>query len=802
MTKKPIATLESMASGQAVDQSVTYVVQEKEPELFLNFEDASLGSVLNYLTERKNVDVIPHRDLENIKVSLLSREPMTLSQAWETIYTLLEANGFTIATVDGKHRVISMQDHQQNPMPCYSSAKGVEPEHLEDSSKIIRYIYFCRNIKAGIAQSILSPLLGERSVQINAPLQACIITDKSQSIKMAMKIVTEIDKGGMRQNIRMKKLKHANAENITRLFNEHIIQPEGGQQDNRIRIISAEKKHDPAFFSKDTKILAEPMHNQLILMGTNDAIDRIVDFIDKYLDIPVGTAKSRLHVRELKYIAADKLKPMLERIIQPPKGQGSEKSATEGAYKFFQDVIISAETPSKDKDGGAQGFGNRLIISCNEEDWKRLDQFITRLDQPAPQVAIEMMIVDITNDGTRSLGTQIRPKSGVLGHEMNAGAFMLPGATYGIGPNGNNERNLISDVRGTGDDLLSAHSTLISLGDASKDDVWALIRAAYSIDNTNILSQPYLITNNNSPAEETVTTSRKVPGALEATGNASLTRRTETVEASLKTVVTPRINATGVMDLEIKIDVGEFKTNSVESPDKTNRQIITRVSMAAGEVLVLGGLTSSKHDNSRWEVPILSSLPLIGNLFRDRTKNNVRKNLYIFIRPTILKPHFGLGPDDYTQLKLDYAKYQVLGHDDYATNSDPVQRYFFAPNRYGIKNKLSDLAENRMPIIDAFTERKHIPNEVNLKNDPYYRGQIKEDASYGYEPEAMEISMPHLDPNKYIAPGLLEETVPANILADIQKELDRMLAPTHAESTEQTAPIALPDLSFMERRDN
>ena len=212
---------------------------------------------------------------------------------------------------------------------------------------------------------------------------------------------------------------------------------------------------------------------------------------------------------------------------------------------------------------------------------------------------------------------------------------------------------------------------------------------------------------------------------------------------------------------------------------------------------MLGGLTSSKHDNSQWKVPILGDLPLIGNLFRDRSKNNIKKNLYIFLRPTVLKPHFGLGVDEYTKLKLDYAKYQILSHDDFGTNSDPVQRYFFAPGRYGVKNKLSDLAQNKMPIIDAFTERRSMPGEVDIKNDAYYHDMPETPASEAtpesYAPETSDVSMPHINPNKYVTPGLLESTLPPEVLAEIQQELEQV------QAVKPAAP-AMPPLPNMLQR--
>lgn len=743
----------------AVETETALPEEQKEPTLYLNFDNASLASVLNYLTDRQNMDVIPHPDLQNVKVSLLSREPMTLSQAWDTLHLLMEANGYSIVNVNGVSRVVQMSTLKQNPLPCYSSAKGVEPEDLGEDNKQIRYIYFCRNITASVAQNILTPLLADQSVQVNNALQACVITESNTNIKMAMKIVKELDTGGLRQSIKIIQLHHANAEQVARIFNENILQKDGSQ-DGRIRIVSAQdaNKTDPAYFSKDTKIIPEPIHNKLILMGTQDASDRIAEFINKYLDIPVGEAKSRIHVKELKHAAAEKMRAMLEKIIQPPRGQGGESGQVEGNYKFFNDVVITAEEPHSSEDGGqGAGFGNRLIISCDEEDWQRLEQFIDQLDKAQPQVALEVMIVDVANDNARSLGTQLRAKEGLLGKNVNASSFMTPAANYNVG-----KTNVLSDVVGTGESPLSAHSTIISLGDAKSDDVWAMIRSVYKIDSSNVLSQPYLVANNNSTCRESFVTRRKIPGALTSSNSSvasGLYRQYDDVEAAIETIITPRINASGIIELKVTINVSEFKEDSSTSADKTDRKIETRAAMAAGEVLVLGGLTRSKHENSHWRVPVLSSIPIIGNLFKDTVTSKTKKDLYVFIRPAVIKPHFGLGADEYTQLKLDYAKYQVLGHDNYGKSNDPIERYFFAPEHYSVKQKLSDLAENRMPALDAFSERKNMPTEVQIANDAYFTPDAQ-----SYVPHHSQVAMPHLNPASYVARGLLEEaSLPHNM---------------------------------------
>jgi len=99
-------------------------------DIYLNFQDATLSSVVNYLAEQRKLNIVPHKDLVNKKVSLSTREPLTLSRAWTILLTLLEINGFTIINVNDLYRIVPSNSHGKEPLPVYSSSKGVEPKDL------------------------------------------------------------------------------------------------------------------------------------------------------------------------------------------------------------------------------------------------------------------------------------------------------------------------------------------------------------------------------------------------------------------------------------------------------------------------------------------------------------------------------------------------------------------------------------------------------------------------------------------------------------------------------------------------
>ncbi|MBD3273292.1 hypothetical protein GF385_03005 [Candidatus Dependentiae bacterium] len=685
----------------------------KPKNIYLNFENATLSSVINYISEQKNINIIPKKELDNIKVSLTTREALTLEQSWDILLTLLDLNGYTIINVDGLYRIILKPQSKQQPLPIYS---GVEPEKLPDNDKVIRYIYFLKNIKAKMVQGFLTTML-QGTVQVNEALDALIITDKCLSIKSAMKIIEELDQGGLRESIKIIKLKHSNSEDVAKLFNEFITPKE---QQKNIRFIGPRinKKKPSTYFSRDTKIIPEERQNALILLGIEKNIDKIINFIYKYIDVPIDNAESRLHVKELKYAKAENVKPLLTNIIKPP--QGMPKTIQAGEYKFFKDVIIAADSSETTEEN--KGGGNRLIISCDKDDWKRLKKLINSIDKPQPQIAFEVMVVDIGLTSDFDLWSQFKPKKpGMLGKNIN------PQFRTAI----NNDSITDSSI-----DLKykAATTSVVREGVAGTNitfgipgNLWGMIKADLNKDNFNVIIQPHITVNNNQKCKIDSTIERQIPGDFSSkTLASSLVQNKKPKEAKTVVELTPKANLNGTIDLTIHVEITDFQNDDDESDgDTSTRTLNTRINVGTGEVIVLGGLTKSKHEETSYKVPLLGDIPIVGNLFKSKSKRRTKTNLYIFIRPSIIKPRFDGVPDEYTQLKLDYAKHQILENDTYSKEKDPIQRWFFKPGKQSIKQKISDAKRGIFRPIDNYATGYRQPKSVDIRNDKYYRPDMK-----------------------------------------------------------------------------
>lgn len=706
--------------------------EKEEANIYLNFENVSLGSVLNYLAEQKNINILPIKELDDTKVSLTTRTPLTLTRAWNILLTLLEINNLSIIKVGNLYRVVSSKDNGQQPLPTYSSASGTEPEDLPDSDLVVRYVYFFKNIKTDMAHGILGKMIDDAGIIENKDLNACIIKERCLNIKAAMKVVKALDMGGLREEIAIIALKWANAQTVEQLFKDISG---SDTEDKTIRFLGPTAQKEKTYFSSATKIISDPIKNNLVLLGTSKNIARVKNFIYKYIDVPIGDAESRLHVKEIRYAKAEDLQPILTDIIKPPKGTADKAVVSEGGYRVFEDVIIAAETADVGTNATARAGGNRLIIACNRDDWKRLEEFIEKLDKPQPQIAIEVMVINVQANLNRQLGAQ---------------QFLLKGKAPGLGINsgqaGLEFRNLSSgtgvpqtDVKApkatsyvdlANDSLFpsAADSTWVSFGRATQvgqnrdetDNIWGIIQSIYNLKNSHVISQPFLVANNYQECTVNVGETKLIPGPLES-GTVNLQPKVVNITKPIKNQITltPYINSTGNVDLKIEVILQSFTGTSGE--DTNTATVNTRASMASGEVLVLGGFTESDLTDTTYETPILSKIPLLGMFFKSKQKQKSDSNLYIFIRPSIIKPRFEGNPDEYTQLKLDYSKYQLVKNDTYARDNDPIQRWFFKPSHQSVKQKLSDAQRGVFRPIDDFAYGKERPMAVNMQEDPYFK---------------------------------------------------------------------------------
>lgn len=682
--------------------------------IYLNFENTDLSSFINYMADLKEKNLIPNESTTGVKISLTIREPLTVDEAWNVFTTVLEMSGFTTVErdINGKKllKVVQRDAKYTEPLPVYI---GIPAEQLPNSDETVRYVTFLNNLTVTdqqVEQLLTSMLTQGAGVIRQDSLNGFIITDKCYNIKSAMKVLNELDNSGYQETVSVMRLKRASAADVKQLLEQIIKKPE---QSSLARLLGYNAEGTSEYFSSSTKIIAEERTNALILLGTQKSIQKVEEFVAEYIDQELKKPASPVHVYELQFAEAEQVKAVLDEVTQGQQSAASKFGSTRGGVKYFNSI-----TTEVDKQG------NRLLVSCaDKQDWPLLEQTIKDLDKPQPQVAIETLIVQIDNDDMKQLGGQVRNQehgSPIPGVDAQSAGL----APIQLERSGTDVVSILGNLLNTISGGLAVGSTAVTLGKVGS--VWAVFRALKTETNASILDRPFITVANRTKGKVTVGEKRRVIKEQAITDNPSnYPAGYETLPASTSIEYEPQINPDGVINLKVNIDLSAFLNDNGDRSDKTLK---TSVTVANGQVLVLGGFVKTKITEAHGKSPVLGDIPIVGWLFKNKTRHEVKSYIFLFVSPTIVKPRQSPGSNLYTKMKLHEATRDVDESVEAQVSHDPIHNWFFNPEREDYSHKVVDFANAR-----------YQPTTVDIRSDPYYRSKtVLELGTETTEPELLQ----------------------------------------------------------------
>jgi len=736
--------------------------------IFLSYDNVELITIINDLAAKKQFNIEWQQNESRLaqKITFKKEEKVTLQEAWNLMELILNKLGMSIVEQENSHMIISNKTLHQEPLPFYI----VSPSALPATEDKIRYLYYFTNVNIAsspTAQANLTALLKDmlpsdvqNSFILDGTTNSLLITGTANIIKGLMQVVQAIDVTGFNESVAVIPLNKANAPAVAAILNQLVP-----SDANRFGPAGQQQAKFGYYFSENSKIVPIERLNSLIVLGTNEAITRIRDFIMKYLDKDLETGSSILHVKSLEYLDASKTAAMLTSIVTAQFGKAQSVAQQELRDTLSRTIIVAekesrtkalnpAQSASGDQDQsqtstpqGALIGGNNLIIAAQHEDWKILEELIDQLDVPQLQVALEVLIVDVSISDEKLIGAQTRNLTDcTLPNNFNWQALHLAGQTTGqgawlntipsggtvpLGPSSNINMN-----RGLAADLLemltnsnglfniatlaSAGTTLISFNDGR--GIASILELLDQYQSANILSQPFVIAKNHEQANISIAETRLDNGSvqMQSTGGPVVLPQ-DTLTASLTVSLRPRISKSNIINLEITVQSDNFEAPATTAnPDNTilNRAIITNANVGNKEVLVLGGLTKTVTQENLRQTPLISNIPIIGNFFKRKDRAEQKNTLMVFICPTIIQPRLGGGINKYTEDKMCYIKNQeILG--DIAMDGvvfenlrDPITRIFF-PSTANATNKDIDAYATEgvfgKPLKEQIDEYLHEP---------------------------------------------------------------------------------------------
>ncbi|MFI5332881.1 MAG: hypothetical protein ACHQVS_02145 [Candidatus Babeliales bacterium] len=720
-----------------------------EKKIKFKFNNEQLVDIINYVASEKDYNIILPMGANAITetVTLTINELLDLDEAWDILLSILDLADYSLVDQEPTYTIIkNSKAISREAVPIFI---GIKPEELPDSDERIRYLYYFANIKVsdaadGILMTILRELLPDTALyKVDPKTNGLLVSDKANNVRSVMHVLTSLDQTTYRETFDVVKLRYTSADIIAKLFSESILAPEKDKA-NKYRT-DIHRLNEATYFSRNVKLIADRRTNSLVIVGREQAVNQVKDFIYKYLDVELDSGQSILHVYELQYLNAQQLEPVIKNIVQATlpggTGQSTGTQTQVGPERYFEGVLIKADTPVD----ASQAYygGNKLVVAAKNDDWKIIKQLIEELDKPQRTVILEVLVADLTIDDVKQLGNTLRNAIGLPITNAQAGQqgtarssaqsaqvtpqIILDAATPPVAIDSTVASDLLSisipNPSGSGNvsyaDLAPAGSTLISFNVPSTGETWSIAQLLQTFGHTKILSHPHVIATNNQQAFISIGQTRLL--ADEATsGTAATSVKFTPQSANLTVKLTPRISSSETLNLQLNVEATEWvagpNATTASQNLRVTRVVDTNANIKNGSILALGGLIVTTTTAQMQDTPVLSRIPLIGWLFKSRRDEIVKTNLTVFISPTIIEPRLRGGASTYTKDYIATARQYADEGLLFDSLRDPITRFFFGTNN------------DAHTMVEEFLQKDELKSDILTANPLYLVEGNKKDS--------------------------------------------------------------------------
>ncbi len=569
-----------------------------EERVTINFKDTDIREVAEMVSKVTGKNFLVDPRVKG-KVTVISAEPIDGEQLYSTFLTILKTHGF-IAVDEGELvQILPASGEREHATFSESVRSDISNHEVEVQVIPIRHVPAVQMVP------ILRPLVEkEGHLAAHANSNSLIVAASRRTINKIHDMLETLDQAAESQ-IDTIKLRHADATEIVKTLQTLVTAgtAAGGKGAGR---------------KGGSKLVADTRTNSLLVSGNKGFREKIARIVRR-LDSQVRDTRN-IHVVSLRFANAADLAPIIEKLA-------SERSAPAAAAKGKQGVNTQLTSVQADEQT------NSLIITARPDKMRDLRSIISTLDVRRSQVLVEVIIAELFRVKDAELGIQW----------IGANNDLIDAAGGIIGDDGDNGGS-DSQFKQFSQLGVGSIAGLISGGDYS---FLALASALDNDSDVNILSTPSLLTMDNEEAE--ITVGQEVPfvtGSYTGVGNSTLPSNPfQTVErknVGLTLKITPQINDGDAVKLTIDQEISNINQQQTANLGRgeiiTNQRTIkTSVIVNNKSILVLGGLIDDVVTETEQRVPFIGDIPLLGELFTHRGTNKSKRNLMLFIQPTILR---------------------------------------------------------------------------------------------------------------------------------------------------------------------
>ena len=557
-----------------------------QDSFILNYEDVDIKKVTQDIAQFSKKTIILDPRVKG-RITIYSNANLNRTQVWDVYLRTIQVNGFSAIVEDSFVRVVPENEATRDKNASSASSGDYQTVVIPLLNRSTEEIL-----------PMIKPITGRQShLSSISSVNSILLVDRVSNVERISNLIKDLDKN--------------NTAKISILKLDNLSSIEA------VRILDKLKAQNNPTINKFIAIPFSPSNS--VIVSANEFVTANIKDTLKSLDGDVKSDDS-IDVIYLKYAKSADIAAILNSIS--------------GGFIPDADGIKTVITHHEKT--------NSLIVSSAEANLGTIRNIISQLDIRRAQVLVEAIIVELSETAAKNLGI-----------ETIFNGTDKDSVPIGITRFGGSGPDLLSIVGSAADStdvtlsttasasLLNTQGLIAGFGDLTpgKDNFVGIINAISQDSNSNILSTPSIMAMDNELATSII--GQEIPittGESLGTNNANPFRTTSRQEVGIKLEVTPQINEGSSVVLQIKIEVSGVAGVPMSGIDiiTNKRAIETTALVDNNQIIVLGGLVDEDTQDSISKVPFLGSLPLLGKLFQSSSSTTVKKNLMVFLRPTII----------------------------------------------------------------------------------------------------------------------------------------------------------------------
>lgn len=613
----------------------------------LHLENANMLQVIGIIAAELKMNYIIDPNVKGV-VNINTLGELRQEDLLPLLQAILRANGATAVQSGSFWRIVQSKEAPRIPVPITQDATGAS---LPADDRVVMNVVPLRFVTAGDMSKILSTYLSETGqIVAHEPGNILLITDTSRSMKRLMELIGVFDTDALvRQRVRVFPVENARASDLVKDLQQIFSAYALSEKSTAVRFMPIERMNlilvvssNPSIYPEIQQWL-EKMDKPVRKVGIQNFVYKVENGsaenlaavlsnlygVGKTLPRPGGLGAGPGSMPGFPGTGGGLIAPAAGGVMGAATGgAGVSPSAAAGA------VGASASEISVTAAGGTLEapvrivpdiINNTLLIQATPQDYETIRETLKQMDIIPRQVLIEAKVFEVNLSGALAFGVEafLQQRSEtdrrLFGQfaQKGVGVFTNPGLSLSTG-------TLVGRAR----------------------ELLLFLNAQENRGRTRVLSAPTVLASDNQPAhiqvgaEVPILTSQGVVAGAQVGGTNLFTNTIQQRDTGVILSVTPRINPSGIVTLQIQQEVSSPQppaAGSINSPSILKRSVSTQVTIKDGETIALGGIISENRIYSKSRVPLLGDIPGLGLLFGSTSYSTARTELIVLLTPRVMQ---------------------------------------------------------------------------------------------------------------------------------------------------------------------